>query len=53
MNDQNTIKINIAQVLKEKAPNTKIPKFIVNYLRRIVHEDESFIRAIVHEGNCS
>ena len=35
-----TIKIDIAQVLKAKAPKTYVPKFIVNYLRRIVHEDE-------------
>ena len=67
MNDQNTIKINIAQVLKEKAPNTNIPKFIVNYLRRIVHEDElneffkkyhslkniNFIEAALNELNVS
>jgi len=40
MSEQKIININIAQVLKEKAPNTKIPKFFVNYLRRIAHEDE-------------
>jgi len=34
------IKIDIAKVLKAKAPHTRIPGFIVNYLRRIVHEDE-------------
>lgn len=34
------IKIDVAQVLKTKAPNTKVPKFIVKYLRRIVHEKE-------------
>ncbi|MFZ4726336.1 MAG: glycerol acyltransferase, partial [Paludibacter sp.] len=38
--NKKTIKIDIAQVLKNKAPKTKVPKFIVNYLRRIVHEDE-------------
>jgi putative hemolysin len=32
--------IDIAKVLKEKAPNRKIPKFIVNYLRKIAHEDD-------------
>ena len=40
MSEQKIININIAQVLKEKAPKTKIPKFIVNYVRRIAHEDE-------------
>ena len=40
MSETTIISINIAQVLKEKVPNTKIPTFLVNYLRRIVHEDE-------------
>jgi putative hemolysin len=34
------ITIDIETVLKSKAPNTHFPKFIVNYLRRIVHEKE-------------
>jgi len=34
------IRIDIAKVLKAKAPHTRIPGFIVSYLRRIVHEDE-------------
>ena len=40
MSKEALIKIDIEKVLKEKAPNTKVPKFIVNYLRRIVHEKE-------------
>jgi putative hemolysin len=40
MNDKGVINIDIAKVLKQKAPNTKVPKFIVNYLRKIVHEKE-------------
>jgi putative hemolysin len=40
MNDKGVINIDIAKVLKHKAPNTKVPKFIVNYLRKIVHEKE-------------
>ncbi|MDD3321096.1 MAG: 1-acyl-sn-glycerol-3-phosphate acyltransferase [Paludibacter sp.] len=40
MSKSNSLKIDIANVLKMKAPKTKVPKFIVNYLRRIVHEDE-------------
>jgi len=40
MSSESVIKIDIANVLKTKAPKTKVPKFIVNYLRRIVHERE-------------
>lgn len=40
MSKSNIIKIDVAAVLKAKAPKTKVPKFIVNYLRRIIHEDE-------------
>ncbi|MFA5047309.1 MAG: 1-acyl-sn-glycerol-3-phosphate acyltransferase, partial [Paludibacter sp.] len=40
MNSEKLIKIDIAKVLKDKAPKSKVPKFLVNYLRRIVHEDE-------------
>ena len=38
-NTKNTT-IDIEKVLKSKAPNFKVPSFIVNYLRRIVHEKE-------------
>ncbi len=40
MTQDKVIKMDIAQVLKNKAPKTKVPTFIVNYLRRIAHEDE-------------
>jgi len=40
MNKETPIKIDIENVLRNKAPNTKVPKFIVNYLRRIIHEKE-------------
>ena len=40
MSENKTITIDIASVLKNKAPNTKVPTFLVNYLRRIVHEKE-------------
>lgn len=40
MTQQKVINIDIAQVLKHKAPNTKVPKFIIRYLQRIIHEDE-------------
>ena len=40
MSESNVIKIDVAGVLKERASKTKVPKFVVNYLRRIVHEEE-------------
>lgn len=40
MNKKNIISIDIAKVLKGKAPNTYVPGFIVSYLKRIVHEKE-------------
>jgi len=40
MTQKNIISIDIAKVLKGKAPNTYVPGFIVNYLKRIVHEKE-------------
>jgi putative hemolysin len=40
MGENKIIKLDIAGVLKEKLPSIKFPKFIVNYLRRIAHEDE-------------
>ena len=40
MNKKNIIRIDIAKVLKNKVPNAKVPTFIVNYLRRISHEEE-------------
>lgn len=40
MDKKNIIQIDIDQVLKTKAPNTKIPKFVANYLKKIVHQDD-------------
>ncbi|MDR3652415.1 MAG: 1-acyl-sn-glycerol-3-phosphate acyltransferase [Paludibacter sp.] len=40
MDTKEIFKIDIAKVLKNKAPRTKVPKFVVNYLRRIVHEED-------------
>lgn len=40
MSKQKTITIDIEKILKSKAPNAHVPKFVVNYLRRIVHEKE-------------
>lgn len=40
MSTEKIIRIDIASLLKKKAPNTKVPEFLVNYLKKIVHEDE-------------
>ncbi|MDX9920710.1 MAG: 1-acyl-sn-glycerol-3-phosphate acyltransferase [Paludibacter sp.] len=40
MSEKDIIKIDVAGVLKARAPKTKVPKFVINYLRRIVHEDQ-------------
>ena len=40
MSEKEVIKIDVEKVLKSKAPKTKVPKFIINILRRIVHEKE-------------
>jgi len=40
MTKQKIIKIDVAKVLKTRAPHTRVPKFIVNYLKKIAHEDE-------------
>jgi putative hemolysin len=40
MSSDEIIKIDIAAILRQKAPKAKIPKFLINYLRRIVHEEE-------------
>lgn len=40
MSQKEIIKIDVEKILKSKAPKTKVPKFIINILRRIVHEKE-------------
>jgi len=40
MSQSKAVKIDIAKVVKSKAPNAKVPRFIINYLRKIIHEDE-------------
>ncbi|MDR1584787.1 MAG: 1-acyl-sn-glycerol-3-phosphate acyltransferase [Prevotellaceae bacterium] len=40
MYTEEELRFDVAKILKEKAPNKKVPKFIVNYLRRIIHEEE-------------
>lgn len=39
--DQNTVlKINVRALLRAKAPQKRIPDFLIRYLERIVHQDE-------------
>ncbi len=40
MRTEKIIRIDIAKILKNKIPKTTVPKFIVNYLRKIAHEEE-------------
>jgi 1-acyl-sn-glycerol-3-phosphate acyltransferase len=40
MSTKHAMKIDIAEILRKKASKTKVPKFIVNYLRRIIHEKQ-------------
>jgi len=40
MSKENAIRIDVAEMLKQKMPNTRVPKFAINYLRRIVHEEK-------------
>lgn len=34
------IRFNIDEILAEKMPNKKLPKFVVRYLKRIIHQNE-------------
>ena len=44
------VQINVSDVLRQKAPNAKVPEFVVNYLRRIVHEEEMNVFLRQHVG---
>lgn len=35
-----TLRIDIDAILKAKAPNASVPRFLVSYLKRIVHQEE-------------
>lgn len=53
MSDTKPLQINVESILKNKAPNTKVPGFIVSYLRKIVHEKElnDFFREFPNQKN--
>src|SRR5690606_9228121 len=40
MRQNNIIKIDIDQVVKERAKNKKVPRFLINYLKKIAHQEE-------------
>lgn len=40
MEKDDLMQLNIEEILAQKLPNKKIPKFLVNYLKKIVHQDE-------------
>jgi len=40
MENTDIVKIDVEAVLKKRAPKTRVPRFIINFLKRIVHQDE-------------
>jgi putative hemolysin len=40
MSQAKTLEINVREILRTKAPKTKVPEFLIRYLERIVHQDE-------------
>ena len=53
MENGKLMRLNVEQILKEKAPTTKFPKFVVNYLKKIIHQDElnTFFKSVPGEKN--
>jgi putative hemolysin len=40
MSQAEKLEINVREILRAKAPNSKVPNFLIRYLERIVHQDE-------------
>ncbi|MEA4841483.1 MAG: glycerol acyltransferase [Bacteroidales bacterium] len=40
MNQSDALTVNVREILHSKAPNTKVPGFLVKYLEKIAHQDE-------------
>lgn len=40
MKENEVAHIDVEGIIKAKLPNRKLPKFIINYLKRIIHQDE-------------
>ena len=53
MNSEEVINIDIAKILERKAPKARLPRFAIDYLRKIVHEEEFniFFKANPHLKN--
>jgi len=47
MSQSDALTINVREILRIKAPNTKVPDFLVRYLEKIVHQNElnQFLKA--------
>ena len=46
--EENVMRFDVEEIIRAKAPEKKFPKFIVNYLKKIFHQDELnefFVRA--------
>ena len=44
------MQIDVAQVLKAKAPGKHIPKWVIRWLKRLIHQDEMNAFLATHEG---
>lgn len=40
MKKNEIVKIDVEAVLKKRAPNTYVPRFVINYLKKIAHQEE-------------
>ncbi|NLO70603.1 MAG: glycerol acyltransferase [Porphyromonadaceae bacterium] len=40
MENDEIMRLDVDEILKAKLPNKKLPRFVVNYLKKIVHQDE-------------
>jgi len=46
--EEKVMRFDVEEIIRAKAPEKKFPKFIVNYLKKILHQDELnefFVRA--------
>ena len=53
MENGKVMQLNVEQIIKEKAPGAKFPKFVVNYLKRIIHQEElnTFFESVPGQKN--
>jgi len=48
--ESKVLNINVREILRTKAPNKKVPEFLIRYLERIAHQDELNTFLIEQEG---